>query len=152
MKPFLTIILSLLIYTLASAQKTNPNYDAVLAKNLEADDYGMKYYVFAILKTGENVPNDKDLRQKSFAGHMKNIKRLAEEKKLIVAGPFDPNELSYRGIFILDVKTIEEAKQLLETDPAIKEGFLDTELFKWYGSAALPEYLEASDKIWKIGF
>lgn len=123
MRPLLTIILSLLIYTTVSAQKTNPNYDVVLAKNLEADDYGMKYYVFAILKTGENAPNDKDLRQKSFAGHMKNIKRLAEKEKLIVAGPFDSNALSYRDIFILDVKTIEEAKELLETDPAIKEGF-----------------------------
>jgi len=67
-----------------------------------------------------------------------------------VAGSFDPNEFSYCGIFILDVKTIEAAKQLLETDPAVKEGFLDTELFKWYGSAALQKYLEASDKIWKI--
>ncbi len=26
----------------------------------------------------------------------------------------------------------------------------DPELYNWYGSAALPEYLEASDRIWKI--
>jgi len=26
---------------------------------------------------------------------------------------------------------------------------LDMELFSWYGSAALPEYLPFSDKIWK---
>lgn len=83
---------------------------------------------------------------------MQNINRLVEEDILIVAGPFDSNELSYRGIFILDVDSIEKAKEILQTDPAIKEGFLDTELIKWYGSAALPEYLEASDKIWKIGF
>jgi len=90
MKPLLTILLSLLIYTTLSAQKTNPNYNAVLAKNLEAIEYGMKYYMFAILKTGQNAPNNKDLRQKSFEGHLKNIRRLADEEKLIVAGPFDP--------------------------------------------------------------
>jgi uncharacterized protein YciI len=75
-----------------------------------------------------------------------------DEKKLIVAGPMVKNEKSYRGIFILDVATTEEAKLLLETDPAIKAKFLEPEFYEWYGSAALPEYLEASDKVWKIGF
>lgn len=152
MKLLFTFMLSLLLIGSIKAQKTNPNYDAKLAERLNADDYGMKYYIFVILKTGENAPDDAKLRQESFAGHMKNISKLAEEGKLTVAGPFDKNELSYRGIFILDVNTIEEAEKLLNTDPAIKEGFLDTELIKWYGSAALPEYLDTSEKIWKIGF
>lgn len=151
MKYLLIMFLGLLSIE-SYAQKTNPNYDAELAKKLEADDYGMKYYIFVILKTPEDEPDDPELRKKSFAGHMKNINKMAEDGKLIVAGPMDSNEQSYRGIFIVDVKTIEEAEELLETDPAIKEGFLDTELFKWYGSAALPEYLKASDKIWKTGF
>jgi uncharacterized protein YciI len=54
---------------------------------------------------------------------MKNINKMVEDGKLIVAGPMDDNEQSYRGIFILDVNTIQGAKNLLETDPAIKEGF-----------------------------
>jgi uncharacterized protein YciI len=152
MKSFFFFFICFLVSNLSFAQKTNPNYDAELAKELGADDYGMKYYMFVILKSAENPPNDKALRQQSFAGHMQNINRLVEEGKLIVAGPFDNNELSYRGIFILDVESIEKAEKILQTDPAIKAGFLDTELIKWYGSAALPEYLEASDKVWKIGF
>ncbi|MDD3459312.1 MAG: hypothetical protein PHO74_07540 [Weeksellaceae bacterium] len=43
----------------------------------------------------------------------------------------------------------EEANALLQSDPAIKNGLLDYEIFSWYGSAALPEYLPTSDKIWK---
>jgi uncharacterized protein YciI len=152
MKFLITILIGVFILNTAYSQKTNPNYNADLAKRLGADDYGMKYYIFVILKTGSDVPEDKELRQQSFAGHMKNIKKMVEEGKLIVAGPMDANEKSYRGIFILDVKTTEEAQELLKTDPAIKEGFLDVELFKWYGSAALSEYLEASDKVWKTGF
>jgi uncharacterized protein YciI len=105
-----------------------------------------------MLKSGKNQSTDKVLKDSCFVGHMNNINRLVENKKLIVAGPMEKNEKSYRGIFILDVDPLEEAKLLLETDPAIKAEFLEPELYKWYGSAALSEYLEASDKIWKTGF
>ena len=56
---------------------------------------------------------------------------------------------TYRGIFILNVKTIEEANDLLESDPTIKEKVLEAEIFKWYGSAALPTYLPKHKKIEK---
>ena len=81
---------------------------------------------------------------------MDNINRLVEEGKLIVAGPFGKNENNYRGIFIFNnIKSIEEVKELLQTDLAIKNELLEYEIFTWYGSAALPEYLPFSDKIWK---
>lgn len=146
-------ILAVLFSTISGfAQKTNPNYDAELATKLGADDYGMKKFILVILKSGTNVSPDKAAKEASFAGHMTNIERLVEEKKLIVAGPILKNEKSYRGIFILDVADLESAKKLLETDPAIKAKYLEAELYVWYGSAALSEYLEASDKVWKIGF
>lgn len=130
---------------------SNPNYDKTLAENLKADDYGMKGYVFVILKTGSNQTKDKELISKCFRGHLDNITRLVDDKKLIVAGPFNKNDKNYRGIFILtNVESLKEASELLQTDPAIKEGLLDVELFDWYGSAALPEYLPVSDKIWKV--
>ena len=152
MKTILTLLAIVFWVTSSLGQKTNPNYDSTLAAKLGADDYGMKKYVFVILKTGSNDSTDKDFRDSCFAGHMKNITRLVEEEKLIVAGPMLKNERSYRGIFILDVHTLEEAEILLETDPAIKAEFLEPELLMWYGSAALSEYLEASDKVWKVGF
>lgn len=130
---------------------SNPNYDKTLSEKLGGDDYGMKSYFLVILKTGTNTTTDKELIAESFKGHMNNINRLVEEGKLIVAGPLGKNDNKYRGIFILNnLKTIEEAKELLQTDLAIKNGILDYEIFTWYGSAALPEYLPLSDKIWKI--
>ncbi len=130
---------------------SNPNYDKTLSEKLGGDDYGMKSYFLVILKTGTNTTTDKELIAESFRGHMNNINRLVEEGKLIVAGPLGKNDNKYRGIFILNnLKTIEEAKELLQTDLAIKNGILDYEIFTWYGSAALPEYLPLSDKIWKI--
>lgn len=152
MKTLVTLLTIILSVTSSMGQKTNPNYDSILAIKLGADDYGMKNYVFVILKTGSNESTDKVLRDSCFTGHLKNIKRLVKKKKLIVAGPMVKNEKSYRGIYIFDVSTLEEANLLLETDPAIKAKFLEPELYMWYGSAALSEYLQTSDKVWKIGF
>lgn len=128
----------------------NPNYDDSLAQRLGGDEYGMKSYFLVILKTGTNTTADQKLITESFRGHLENIGRLAEEGKLIVAGPLAQNLKSYRGIFILDnIGTMEEVNDLLLTDPAIENKLLDYEVFTWYGSAALPEYLPVSDKIWK---
>lgn len=148
---FLILLLSCLPLIPLMAQKTNPNYDAELATKLGADDYGMKKFVFVILKTGKNESTDKALKDSCFAGHMNNIDRMVKENKLIVAGPIVKNEKNYRGIFILDLDDIEKARVLLQSDPAIKAEFLEPELYIWYGSAALSEYLDASDKIWKKG-
>jgi len=128
----------------------NPNYNKELAEKLGGDKFGMKAYFFVILKTGSNTTSDKKIISESFKGHMDNIHQLVEKGKLIIAGPMAKNENNYRGIFILNnLKTIEEAKQLMQTDLAIKNGILDYDIFTWYGSAALPEYLPIADKIWK---
>ena len=148
--PFLLVACMLLSLSVL-AQKTNPNYDPALASELGADDYGMKGYVLVILKTGSNLTKDQAVIDSCFAGHFANMDRLVQENLLIVAGPIGKNEKTYRGIFILNVSTLEEAGRLVQTDPAVNAKLLDAELYEWYGSAALPVYLEASDKIWKIG-
>ncbi|MEO8766634.1 MAG: YciI family protein [Ginsengibacter sp.] len=135
----------------ANAQSTNKAYDSVLAKKLKADDYGMKNYVLVLLKSGSNTSTDKTLRDSLFAGHMENIGRLAEEGNLVIAGPFGKND-KYRGLFVLNTASFDEAKKMLETDPAIKNKFLEPELYPWYGSAALQETPGIHNKIQKLEF
>jgi uncharacterized protein len=118
------------------ALKANSSYDAEPAKRLGADDYGMKPYVFVILKTGPTKIEDAERRKQLQAGHIKTIGRLAEEGKLVLAGPFIEGG-NTRGIYVFDVKTVEQTKELVKTDPAIKEGLFEVEFIKWYGSAAL---------------
>ncbi len=142
------IILLLLICTGAFAQ-TKPTYDSLLAKKLSADERGMKKYVFCILKTGPANITDKAKKDSLFAGHMKNIGRLADEGKLAVAGPFMKNDRQYRGIYIFNVATIKEAEELTLTDPAIKAGVFIVELTEWYGSAALMATPEIHKKLEK---
>lgn len=131
------------------SQNDNPNYDSTLAAKLEADDYGMKAYVLVMLTTGSNTTTDKEFRDSCFRGHLSNINSLVNQNKLIIAGPLAENDKDYRGLFIMNVKTLDEANELLYTDPAVKAKFLNYELYNWYGSAALSEYLKVSEKIWK---
>lgn len=151
------VLISLMLLCLTSlisaqeSENNNPNYDEALAEKYAGDDYGMKSYFLVILKTGTNTSTDEAFINESFSGHMANINRLVEAEKLIVAGPFGANDQSYRGIFILDnIETMEEAKEILQSDPAIKNQFLGYDIFNWYGSAALAAYLPISDKIWKV--
>jgi len=123
-------------------------FDAALANKLGADEYGMHQYVMAFLKAGPNRDQTEEEAQELQRAHLDNINKLAEEGKLIVAGPFlDDGEL--RGIYIFDVKTTDEAKALTETDPAIKAGRLVMELHPWYGSAALMQVGEVHKRISK---
>ena len=148
----LGLVFILLLSTTYGQEVENSNYNETLALKLGGDDYGMKKYCFVLLTTGENLSTDKALRDSCFVGHMTNIKRLVDSGELIVAGPFMSNSEGFRGLFILNVVDPHEAEKLLESDPAIKEGFLTAKVIPWYGSAALPEYLESADQIWRKNF
>lgn len=142
-------IFSALLLSAAAAVAAQPpaaTYDADLAARLGADDYGMRRYVMVFLKAGPERSPDAESAQAIQRAHLDNIRRLAEEGVLVLAGPFlDGGEL--RGIFILAVDTLEEARALTETDPAVRAGRLSVELHPWYGSAALMMMGEWSARI-----
>jgi uncharacterized protein YciI len=124
-------------------------YDAELAAKYGGNDNGMKGYIFVILRTGPNKTTDKDSLNSYFAGHMANIQKLAAEGKMIVAGPFGKNDNQFRGLFILNTTSNDEARKMLDGDPAVKEGIFVADLYTWWGSAALPAYMEVHEKITK---
>ncbi|MBY5950718.1 hypothetical protein KUV23_07025 [Algoriphagus marincola] len=145
----LTIACFLILASAIGAFAQNSQYDEKLAQELGADDYGMKKYVIAFLYRGERVQEySPEKRAELQRGHLDNITKLAEEGKMVLAGPFFGNE-ELRGLFFFNVASIEEAQQLTETDPAIQAGILKMDLKEWYGSAALPLLLEMHSKIAK---
>ncbi len=147
----LFIYISFLILSCAKgvAQTDKPIYNQALADSLGADQYGMKHYFLVMLKTGGTVIEDKAKVGELFKGHMENIGRLAKAGKLIVAGPFEKNDKNYRGLFIFALKTKAEVEEILQTDPAVKADLLGAEIFPWYGSAALPLYLQYHESLQK---
>jgi len=126
-------------------------FDAELAQKVRADDYGMRQYVLVVLKTGPTkVPAGAE-RDEMFKGHFANMKRLAGEGKLALAGPFDGVD-GWRGLFILATSDIEEAKKLVATDPVVIKGEMVAEYHKYFGSAALMLVNEQHDKVAKKKF
>jgi uncharacterized protein YciI len=114
----------------------NQVFNTELAQKLGADEFGMRQYVLVVLKTGPNKLPAGPERDAMFKGHFANINRLATEEKLAYAGPLDGVD-GWRGIFILAVADIDEAKKLVATDPVIVQGEMVAEYHKHYGSAAL---------------
>lgn len=96
-------------------------------------------FVFVYLKSGlTSGQGDAEARQKMFAGHMGNIKRLADEGKLVIAGPFaKPADKAWRGVLVLDVATAAEAEALAATDPGVQAGEFVAESHEMRASSVL---------------
>ncbi|MBN8481582.1 MAG: hypothetical protein J0L88_08340 [Xanthomonadales bacterium] len=158
MRPVATLFaaaLACLLPRLSTAAEStplpSPVFDAALAGTLGADEYGMRKYVLVILKTGSKAMPKGPERDAMFKGHFANMKRLADEGKLAVAGPLDGVD-GWRGLFILAVADIEEAKKLVATDPVIANGEMVAEYHTHYGSAALMQVNDVHARIARKGF
>lgn len=125
------------------------SYDAALAASLGADERGMRSYVLVVLKTGPVRVPDGPERDAMFRGHFANMQRLSDEGKLAYAGPLDGVD-GRRGVFILATADLEEAKQLVATDPVIVQGEMVAEYHKHYGSAALMLVRDAHKRISRV--
>lgn len=97
----------------------------------------IKQFWLVVLKTGPNdkVITDTTERKKIFAGHFSNMERLYNEGILKAAGPFGKNDFTWRGLFILDCKTKEEAENYVKTDPAVAAGVFIVDIVPWYSQA-----------------
>jgi len=87
-----------------------------------------KIYSFVFLhKKLDAAPIPKEQLDKLMEGHMANINRLAQEGKLVAAGPFEEGG----GIFILNTTSIDEAKLWLSTDPGVKANRWNIEILPY---------------------
>ena len=156
-KPALRAIWTLMVFVSASllsaahAEDAAPGYDAALAAKVGADDNGMRRYVLVILKTSPTPVPPGPARDEMFKGHFANMKRLADAGKLALAGPLDGVD-GWRGLFIMAVSDIEEAKALVATDPVVAQGEMIPEFHKYYGSAALMLVNEGHARVSKKPF
>lgn len=94
----------------------------------------MEAFVLVLLVRPENAPKFDEAKSKQIqADHLANIKRLADEGKIIFAGPFeDHSGRNVRGMFLMKTDSVEQAKEWTETDAAVKAGRLKPEYLKWF--------------------
>ena len=108
----------------------------------ERDERGMRIYYMGFLTRGPAwTPEVTDATRALQQAHLANITRLAEDGRLLIAGPFAYDESdadqSLRGIFIFDTETRAEAEELARTDPAVQAGRLALRIVPWYGPYGL---------------
>lgn len=144
-------VLGLLLIGLASgvteaAEDGSGHFDPALAEELGADERGMRRYVMVILRRGPETIEDEARRAELQAGHMANIRHMAEQGELVLAGPF-LNGGEYRGIFVLAVEEVDDARELVSADPAVEAGLLTVDFRPWYDSAALMKVDEIHRRI-----
>lgn len=76
-------------------------------------------YTFVYIATGPASGIDAPTQQEAFKGHFSNMKRMAEDGDLLVAGPYwQPNSFAdLRGMWILNTDDVGKALELAATDP-----------------------------------
>jgi uncharacterized protein YciI len=103
----------------------------------------MTVYYFCLLTRGPN--SGKGTKEELAAGqaaHMANIQRLADAGKLLIAGPF-MDRGDWRGIFIFKCASLEEAKELVASDPLVQDHRLIADVRPWLtmkGNIRDPEF------------
>jgi uncharacterized protein YciI len=89
--------------------------------------FSQQYMIVFLNKKADAEKLSKEESDKIMGGHMANIQKLASEKKLVAAGPFDGGG----GIFILATSSQSDAKEWLSADPGIQAKRWDVELYKY---------------------
>jgi uncharacterized protein len=77
------------------------------------------------------------------------MKRLYNDGVLKAAGPFGKNEFTWRGLFIIDCATKEEAETYVKTDPTVEAGIFNYDIVPWWSEPSgsfLPGKPEKKEK------
>jgi uncharacterized protein YciI len=127
-------ILALAVWGFAVAPKVFPQTPLPKPPDIGPGGFEMTTYYVGFLHRGpkwspERTPETEALQN----AHLTNIQRMAQEGKLLVAGPFlDDGDL--RGLYIFRVASMAEAESLAATDPAVRAGRLKLEFHPWYAA------------------
>jgi uncharacterized protein YciI len=137
MKLFLTAGL-LLIFIIACKDENKTPAQPIAAKyDLQSDttvySEEMKRFWLVLLKKGPDRNQDSISRVKIQAAHLANITRLAQEGKIIMAGPIGV-ENDIQGIFLMNCADSAEVERIVRTDTAVITGRLVMEYYPWWSA------------------
>jgi uncharacterized protein len=91
----------------------------------------MAVYLVLLKKGPAWTPEVTPATQAIQEAHLANIRAMWLARKLVVAGPVE-DQADLRGIFVFQVASLEEAKALAASDPAVKAGRLLPAVYPWW--------------------
>ncbi len=91
----------------------------------------MAVYLVLLKKGPAWTPEVTPATQAIQDAHLANIRAMWQARKLVVAGPVE-DEADLRGIFVFQVASLEEARALAASDPAVKAGRLVPVVYPWW--------------------
>lgn len=137
-KIILTVILFASLISFANAQVKKA--EKPIREKEKVDEGEMKTYIMVFLVEGPNRKQEEAEAAEIQKKHMEHLTSMYQEGMLVMAGPFQ-DENKIKGILVLNLTQLEEAKVRVEEDPAIKAGRLIAEYHLWYtksGTITLP--------------
>ncbi|MEO9805034.1 MAG: YciI family protein [Reichenbachiella sp.] len=86
-----------------------------------------RQYCFVELMPNDSIAFGEEEARSIQVRHMANIRRMVEEKKLLLAGPF----MDGGGLFILNTSQLDEARLWVDNDPAVMAGRFKYKIKLW---------------------
>lgn len=86
-----------------------------------------QYYVF-IHRPGPNWLAGKPIAEQPLAGHFQYMNHLQSQRKLVLGGGFLDGS-GAMGVLMAD--DMEQARSLVNGDPAVRDGIVTTEVHPW---------------------
>jgi uncharacterized protein YciI len=117
-----------------------------------AQDKMVTFYLCLLVTPANPAKAPADMAQLQM-DHLANLKRIMESGKGVIAGPI-AEEGALRGILVLRVNSIDEARAIVDTDPAVKAGQLAIEIHPWYAADGImkPLFNPADLSTYYFGF
>jgi uncharacterized protein len=97
----------------------------------------MTHYVLGLFRRPPDLApiSEKEVDRIQEA-HLAHLRHLRETGDLIAVGPLE-EDVEIRGILIFSTSSVERARELMESDPAVTNGRLILNLYTWYAPAGL---------------
>jgi uncharacterized protein YciI len=97
------------------------------------------YYLVLLYRGPKSTREVTPEAQRIQDAHMANIRRMADQGKLIMAGPME-DDSKLRGIFVFRAGSLQEAQALAAADPAVEAGRLVPEVHPWFTAKNIRVY------------
>ncbi len=95
------------------------------------------YYVGFLRPNPARTKLSKEEGERIQTAHMANINKMADEGRLVSAGPFGDTPVTISGIFVMKAGSLEEATRMANQDPTVVEHRNTMDVHQWSGPAGI---------------